>query len=505
MKRWTSFMRESIEHMISIKWIVVGIVFYFYGVRLKKEIVQAAYEQKVDFNNWDIALRLLSDAYLIVYFIIPVALFFLIKSIFTDFNYQMLIRLGSFKKWVYHSLKNFWINIFPLLFLWFFMSLFMAIGFPYSWNWSVLSKTAHVTNTLEELVRFFSYPAFAFFAQFVLLLFTFSLLHIVFAIMYVLTKNKGVIIFMSVLFFFFNIVGFKLFPTELAFLLPVTFFSITNALNAFHSLELLYIIVLVFLVLCVRFLPFLDLNKRPYIQAMKSYMPIVFYFSLCIVGIGATAQSLVRSADVTIFDVFVMSFAGVSAERFAYMPFFFYAIVFFGFTYLVQLLFLSNELEQLSYYKMIRFRSLNKWFWSWMKKFIVITIFFLMILFVLSLAVAVCFRANVDGYVTLLSKPLHEMIYHFFMNGFLQIMFYISLIFIVSWISKESIYGVVLISICMIVMLPHINVNGIIPVGLNSMVYLADYSPYYLTTILLIMNVISFLVIHRLLKQSLKI
>ncbi|EPZ38956.1 putative permease [Anoxybacillus ayderensis] len=505
MKRWSSFIRESIEHMISIKWIVVGIVFYFYGVRLKKEIVQAACEQKVSFNNWDITLRLLSDAYLIVYFITPVTLFFLIRSLFLDFDYQVFIRLGSFKKWVYRSLRNFWINVFSLLFLWFFMALFMAIGFSHSWNWSDLSKAAHFTNTLEGLVNFFSYPAFAFFAQFVLLLFTFSLLHIVFSIMYVLTKNKGVIIFMSVLFFLFNIVGFKLFPTELAFLLPVTFFSIANALNAFHSLESVYIIVIAVLVFCICLLPFLDLNKRPYIRAMKSYIPIVFYFSLCIMGIGVTAQSLVRSSDITILDVFVMSFAGVSAERFAYIPFFFYAVVFFGFTYLLQLFFLSNELEQLSYYKIIRFRSLNKWFWSWMKKFIVITFFFLMILFVLSLAVAVCFQTNIDGYVTLLSKPLHEMIYHFFMNGFLQIMFYISLIFIVSWISNESIYGVVLISICMIVMLPRVNVNGIIPIGLNSMVYLVDYSPYYLTMILMIANVMSFFVIHRLLKQSLKI
>ncbi|KHF29884.1 hypothetical protein LR68_01363 [Anoxybacillus sp. BCO1] len=146
----------------------------------------------------------------------------------------MLIRLGSFKKWVYHSLKNFWINIFPLLFLWFFMSLFMAIGFPYSWNWSVLSKTAHVTNTLEELVRFFSYPAFAFFAQFVLLLFTFSLLHIVFAIMYVLTKNKRRYHFYEcIVFSFFNIVGFKLFPTELAFFIACNFFFDYQCIKCF--------------------------------------------------------------------------------------------------------------------------------------------------------------------------------------------------------------------------------------------------------------------------------
>ncbi|ALF10887.1 hypothetical protein [Parageobacillus thermoglucosidasius] len=76
MKQRIFRMKEYLEDVISIKWLAIGVIFYFYGVMLKKEIVKAAYEKKVYFNNWDITLRLLNDMYLIVYFIIPMVLFF---------------------------------------------------------------------------------------------------------------------------------------------------------------------------------------------------------------------------------------------------------------------------------------------------------------------------------------------------------------------------------------------------------------------------------------------
>ncbi|MCZ0756341.1 hypothetical protein M4I42_12285, partial [Anoxybacillus sp. J5B_2022] len=76
------FRIKYLEDVISVKWLVTGVIFYFYSVMLKNEIVKVAYEKKVYFNNWDITLRLLNDMYLIVYFIIPIVLFFSIRSIF---------------------------------------------------------------------------------------------------------------------------------------------------------------------------------------------------------------------------------------------------------------------------------------------------------------------------------------------------------------------------------------------------------------------------------------
>ncbi|MGP7819745.1 hypothetical protein ACTXGU_21805, partial [Niallia sp. 01092] len=403
----------------------------------------------------------------------------------------------------YHSLKHFWLRSIPLLFFWVFVSLFMMIGFPYSWNWSKLSEFNHVTNTLYELVGFFGTPISAFVAQLILLVLTLSLLHVVLATIYVLTKSKYFMLLISVMIFFGGIIGFKLLPKEIAFLSPTTYFSITKAVNSFNSPILSYIVVLMFGIFIVLYLRILDLNKKVYVQSIKSYIPIGIYLFLCLIGIISTANSL-KSSGSTIWDVWIMSFRGSSAENFAYLPFFFYLIVFFGFIYLVQL-FLSNEIEQLSYYKIIRFQNLNKWFWSWIKKLLIAVILLLFILMGFSLIVAVCFGMNFSFYVTVLPNPFYEVIYHFFINGFLQIVFYIFAVFIVSWISKELIHGVMLISMLMILMLPGINTAGIIPVGLNSIVYLVDFSPYYLTSILIIINALALGVINYLFKGSLKI
>ncbi|AST00304.1 hypothetical protein B9L19_14370 [Geobacillus thermocatenulatus] len=505
MRKWTFFIKERTQNGISIKWIMIGAVLYFYSIILKKEIVQVAAVERLHPNNWDVTLRLVNDPYLIIYFIIPIVMFFLLKSIFMDFDYHILIRVGSFQRWIYYSLRKFWANTSPLLFVWMLVSLWSAIGFPFSWDWSELSRTEHFTNTLYELSRSFANPFFTFAAQFLLFLFTFSLLHIIFAIIYVLTQNKRVMILISLLFFVFSIIGFKLLPKEVAFLSPITFFSLANGANVFHPLIEGYIMVMILLIFCIGMLPFLDLHKRRYIQTIKGSLPLIMYVLLCVMGIGSTIRSLKKYSDITIWDALVASFAGVSPERFAYIPYFFYVVVFFGLIYLLHLFILNNEIEQLGYYKIIRFRSLTKWFWSWMRKLIIIIALFLFALAVVTCVLAACWGANIGFYATLVSKPISEIVYHFFVNGFLQMIFYIILIFIVSWISKESIYSIVMISILMVAMLPGVNVKGIIPVGLNSIIYLADHSPYSLTLILSIANVVSFSIIHYLFKQSLKI
>ncbi|PLR76333.1 hypothetical protein CU633_16735 [Bacillus sp. V3-13] len=238
MKQGNLRMKEFLEDLISIKWLVIGVIFYFYGFMLKKEIVNAAHEIGISFNIWDIILRLLNDMYLIVYFIIPVVLFFSIKSALVDFDYQILIRLGSFKRWVYHSLGHFWMRSAPLMFLWVLVSLFTMIGFPYSWDWSQLSGTDHIFNTLNDLVRFFATPISAFAGQLLLLMLTLSLLHLVFATVYVLTKNKLFMLLISMIIFLGGSIGFKILPKEMAFLSPTTYFSIAMGVTFLTSLSM---------------------------------------------------------------------------------------------------------------------------------------------------------------------------------------------------------------------------------------------------------------------------
>lgn len=505
MKQINNLYRRYLDEVINFYWIAVGLLFYIYAVMLKGGLVAASYETGIAINNWDITLGFLNDMYIIVYFIIPVSLIISIRIILAEFDYQIIIRFGSYKKWVYNSLIQFGVKISPLVVLWIFVSLFMIIGLPKSIGWSDFSKTQYVTNTLYELSALLEQPILAFFLQVILFIISLLLLHTFLAIGYVITKHKFFIMLVSFILFFIGSIGFKIFPQQVAFFSPTTYFSITKGVDTFHSIILIFLIIIMMIVFLMLVLGLLDYDKKMYINSIRSYLPVGIYLLFCIISISSTAINLASTKNnTTIWDVWVMSFMGVNAESFTYQSYFAYLIVFFGFIYLIQV-FLNNELVHLSYYKIIRYQNLQKWFWAWLKKLLLIVIGYLTMLLLFSIIIPTLLGVNPKLEVTLFSVSLYDLFYHFFINGFLQITFYIMAVFIISWISKETSYTLILISVFMILMLPGINQKSLIPVGLNSMVNLITYSPYYQSIILLVVNIISIFTINYIFKQSFKI
>ncbi|MFE4430898.1 hypothetical protein ACFRH9_28665 [Peribacillus butanolivorans] len=489
--------------LISIECLIMGIVMYFYGSAIKSNLIEDSFNQGMPINSWDISLNLLCDMYIIVYFVIPLVLFISTISILKGFNYQTLIRLGSYRRWVYFSLKNFWRQSSLLLFIWIFMAIFMVIGVPFSWNWSLFSQSDSMFNTLKELTSIFHTPLSTFFIQVILLFITFSLLHTILLLLYVTTKSKNLILIICAIVFLGGMAGFKLLPKELAFLSPSTYFSITKYMDSFNSPFLALGIMLAFSILCFLYFQLLDINKKIFFQSLKMNVPLLIYVFLCILGIVSTAANL-KTNENTILDVWIMSFRGSSLETFIYAPFFYYCIVFFGFVYIVNVR-LSEEIDRMGYYKIIRFKNLERWFWSWFYKILIKAVLLLVFLTVLSICTAVVMGMNLNFNITVFNQPLYKVFYHFFMNGFLQITFYLLSIFIVAWVSKESIHGVILISIFMILMLPIVSQLNVIPVGLNSLVYMENLSLLNITLILLVSNILAYLVIKYLFTKSLKI
>ncbi|MED3749089.1 permease, partial [Geobacillus stearothermophilus] len=97
------------------------------------------------------------------------------------------------------------------------------------------------------------------------------------------------------------------------------------------------------------------------------------------------------------------------------------------------------------------------------------------------------FNLYIDRSVTLL-----DMFYHFFVNGYLQVSFYVLFVFLISWLSKETFYSFVGLAILSFFMFPGLNNWGIIPSGLNSMAYLlTNDSIYRITIVLFLWNVFS--------------
>lgn len=491
-----------IEELISFKWLVLGVLIYFYGTVLKKRIVENAISDGVNLNGWDITLNLFNDMYMIVYFVVPLVLFFSTTTILENFNYEILIRIGSMKKWVFRSLKRFWVKSSIFLFIWVFMCLFLTIGLPHSWGWSQYSNSNNLYNTLNEVVVIFPTPFTVFILQLVLFIFAISMLHVFLSLVYITIKNRNFLLIMCVILFIGGLVGFKLLPSEYVYLSPTPYFSITNYIHSFNpplkGLGILVVQIIVFTL----YILMIDLNKKRYFQLVKPYLPHLVYIFLCLLGIIASSINLGPTGG-TILDVWVMSFRGTSSEIFSYSSFFYYSIVFFGLVYLVNFD-ISNELDSLGFYKIIRFRSLEKWFWSWFRRVLLRVTLFLLLFIILSMTVGVFTGREIQYELTVIDAPLYTLFYHFLINGFLQIVVYILFVFIFSWTRKDASHGIIIMSIFMIIMLPGINQLGVIPVGLNSLVYLENYSVLRITLVLLISNFVIYSVIKYLFTKSMK-
>ena len=107
MQRSKFHVTRYLEELINFKWIAVGVVFYFYAYVLKKQLIEGSVQEHMEINIWDVSLKIQNDIYIILYFIIPLILVMSLSSIFEDFNYQTLIRLGTVRRWILRSLLRF--------------------------------------------------------------------------------------------------------------------------------------------------------------------------------------------------------------------------------------------------------------------------------------------------------------------------------------------------------------------------------------------------------------
>ncbi|MBW0934213.1 hypothetical protein [Priestia megaterium] len=503
MPRIKFYIARYLEELIRFKWIAIGVSIYFYARMLKKQIVEGSFQEHMSINVWDISLNIQNDSYIILYFVIPIILLISTTSILEDFNYQTLIRLGTIKKWILRSLFKFWKKSSILILIWVFMSLYMTIKLPVSWNWSPFSKSNGVYNDLFEISAVFDSPLWAFVLEIALLILTFSILHIALSLIYATTKKKSLLLVFCVTFFIWSIAGFKLLPNKFSFFAPTTYFSITQYFHAFDSPIMGVGILLGAITFCYIYLLLIDRNIKQHILSTRPYLPFLLYLFLCVIGIISTSFSLTSHKN-TILDTWVISFRGVSSNFFTYSSFFYYMIVFFGLIYLFSME-MNKEIDRMGYYKIIRFRNLEKWFWSWFKKILIKTMLVLILLTTLSFIIGAIMGMKCNFYVTDFESSVLLIFYQFFINGFLQVVLYILLIFIFSWTRREPVQVLVLISSFMILMLPGVNPLGIIPVGLNSLIYTENFSPFHITLILLIANLIMYFTIKYIFTKNLKI
>lgn len=492
-------LQRFLDEELSIRWVMIGVILYIYVFLMRSNLFIIANVESKSINIWDIIVNLFSDIYLQIYLIAPILLLLSLKIIQMEFGFPLLIRLGSYNKWLIHSVIEFIKGFLILTSIMVIVTSLLLIGVPLEFKWSDFSEidkglpSFFSSNVISHYIRF---PVAFLLLQLTLFFLFFVVVHLLLAILYVFTNNKLYSIICALLLWVMSIVSFKLFPPDHPIIVLPSYFNLVHGVKGFGNLWTPFTIVVVCLFLLGFVCSKVDKNLRRNVLSFNWE-----YTIYCFLVLLALSPIIRQKHIQSIQDIFITAFYGGSQVGFNFLAFLSYLIIFYGYVYL-KTLSLNNELSNLSYYKVLRHGSLIKWIWNCFIPILKSNFFFLLYLFSFVLLVSFLRGGNLNN-TFLLNKSFSLIIYHFFINGYLQLMFYILFAFIVGWYKKNMFYGFISIITLSIFMLPGLNFIKFIPSGFNSMGYLLDGgSPYNATFILLLYLIVQVSLIYFLINKK---
>lgn len=479
-------LRSLINELLQLRWTILGFVIFIFCFGIRKTII----ESNASVNAWDLLITLLSDVNLIIYFVLPFLLFFTVTFLVKDFEYHLLIRLGSYKKWVLMASKKILIYLVLTIIVWLLVAFIMTIGFPFANEWSSGSNLLEPTAIMSQ---YFDFPVLALIYQIVMFFITTLIILASVTTIYVFLQSWKWISFVVTILYIFSFVSWKLFPENLAKLSLSNYIAMFQTLNLWETTFTIPLIAIFSLGLIYLALQFKDMKQIVSFTAFQT--GLVVYLYILVLGTYFMADS--RSN--TVIDLFLLNFFGTSSEGYTLLSYMYYIVVFFGFLYLVQI-YLAREFSELSYYKIIRYTSMFKWMGEWFRNILLMTIMYLIFIFILTLTVAYFKGMEFSLRVTVVEEMnFFSLLYHFFINGLLQISIYLLLLITLQIVLKNSSTNLVTIGIFIALLFPGYKY---IPVGLNGYSHLIyGTSPmtisFYLSLIVLLEGICIFYLLNK--------
>ncbi|WP_245541951.1 permease [Salinicoccus albus] len=452
----------------------------------RNSLLAEAESVSLSVNFWDLTLRGVSDVYLIVYLMFPLYLFKIGYQLTVSFDYTQLIRFKSYGQWIINQMKGFALFNLLILSLWNICSLLVSIGLPFSGQWSEFSALEKSGNEILFVYNhIFSMPVIAWLLQFLLFFMTLMVIQLSTAILYTVSKRKWALNSFLVLLMLISILSFQVIPASFSFISLPNYLSLFHGIESFSSPVTPFLVLFIVLGIGCLLLPFIGRNFQSVQVLVKDHWAGGLFVGM--IGFTIISNALqYENEAMTAVDLWILSFFGTTNEEFSLLSFSFYIIAFMGFVYFVQL-FLHEQIVKMSYMSIIRYESLTKWFLASFNPIIRKLILFLLLLSGFIAIVAFCF-----GYPFPLQSNLYPessmgiIAYHFFVNGFLQVTFYILLVVLISIVTMDVMKSFITLLALSIFMLPKLNLSYLFPVGLNSMGLLGASQSIFLHTSVLL-------------------
>ncbi len=483
-------------------WLFVGVIIFLYSLRVKRQILDTVRLNQVEVNVWDGFYALMTDMYLLTYFVFPVMLFLSVGILIREYRHEVLIRILTPQAWIYRTLKLFFVEAAPLFTVLFILSTLMMIGLPYEAGWSDYTKMVTEVNATSVLQSRFSLPWYPLPVQLCLWFLFLTTVHFSLAGIFLLHVKKGWLYTQAIFTFLLGIVGFKLFPEQFSFLSPTTYLSISMTSVSYSNLIVAALILTgIILGQGLLFRQLSTIQRIDWKQWTGSGAYLL-YAGLAILHISY--NGILNSREgATADEAIVATFIGVGADYFSYLSFMSYVILFFGATYMSQLR-MQRELLEISHYKLIRYKSPHRWFRN---IFLQETVFFsILTLSLIGLTLLMAFLSNVpfDVHQTHQGYPFTSILGFLFVSTVLQCLVYTLLCFMLSWMIREVYVVPTVIGLLSLFLFPGLQVNWL-PIGMNALIVLESTSMWTVFIQLLGALIVLMLGITLLLRRSLHV
>ncbi|MFP7279237.1 hypothetical protein SFC11_07725 [Exiguobacterium indicum] len=467
----------------------------------RQEVLSEAQEFGKDVNAWDITFVIQNDMYLILFFLMPLLLFLSFRTIEQQYEPTILIRVGSFRNWVYYSTKRYVRAVLTLFGFVLLLSLLSAVNQPFTLQWSPYSQLATSGNISHYLIATFHSPLSVILLQPILWLLTSIVLHGLMCLMFLLHEKRNGLLLQAAGVVIWCIISFKSSFGIGMFLSPATYFSVGSI--SFRMQLWVALVGLSLVIALIYLLAQWIQSLRQLLTSRKELLPYLVYAMLALLYIFLSSSRASTELQ-TIGDLFVVVFYGVSAEDSSFLQLVSHLILFFGLAYLSQLR-LQDQMTAIGPYTWMRYQRLEKWA---LHVFVREGRFYLLALSLLilgTMGIGMLQGVSLSLSTSLLSISPMQLLLQLIGISMLQLMLYSLFSFILLWQFPDGYAMLGLFGVLSVFLLPNFNRYGIFPSGLNGFAQLQSFSLTHLLIVLLIYAGLSLVWLYVLFQKSIRI
>lgn len=447
------------------KWIVVIPILFLYSWLVQLSLSRrAAWVQETP-HFWDAWLDQIAHPLLFFFILTPAWLVLIGFLLLREWEDTLRIRLRHPAGWIIHTISLSLPTLIVLLALWGLSGALGGIGMPLEWGWSPFQRKLDGNLSPWASVRTkTAFPAWAGMLQLLQTALYLISLQLVITAWFLWRPSRNTVYLSTTATFLAGIISYKIIPSEWYWLKLDSYALLPFSAYSFGNLYTGLILMLSFCLLFLGTAYACRSRPRPWLQVgLKRHGKRLLYAALCIASILLTLSPAISSA----WNLLYYSLYGASEQGFSLKTYLIYNIVFLGFTYLMQLRF-EAVLNGDFLYLLIRHSSPLRWFTRLLAGICACIAMLLMLYLLAVITIGALYGLEFADFS---KSTITSLLLHYFVLGFMQLLLYSLLAFIVSWHAGRTAYSLYLLGGLLVAGLPALQRHLLLPSALSAFGY----------------------------------